>query len=115
VKPRLVCATTAGPLLVPCASRADLKYSETTKFAVGAVSGLLKFGSKVSGKATGPETSTYYLKGNRMRVEESDGDTKIIDLDAKHMTSINSGKKTHGVITFDETRAQPDPDVDFNI
>jgi hypothetical protein len=108
VKPRLVWATIAGLLLVPCASRADFKYAETTKFTGGAVAGLLKFASKVSGKAAGPQTSTYYVKGNRMRVEEGDGDIQIIDLDARHITSINPKKKTHEVITFDEMRTQLD-------
>jgi hypothetical protein len=108
VKPQCVCTTIACLLLVPCASRADFKYSETTKFTGGAVAGLLKFASKVSGKVAGPETSTYYLRGNRMRVEEGDGGIQIIDLDARHITSINSKKKTYGVITFDEMRAQLD-------
>jgi hypothetical protein len=106
VKRKLVCLTAAGALLLPCVSRADFKYTESTKFTGGAMAGLVKFAAPVGGKGDASDSSTYYIKRNRMRVEGSDGEIQIIDLDARQITSINPKKKTYGIISFAEMRAQ---------
>lgn len=103
---RWIASVTGLVLLVPQLSRADFKYSETTQFTGGAAAGLLKFASKVGGKNTGPEITTYYLKGNRMRIEDADGEIQIIDLDARHIIHIKTRNKSYGVITFAEMQAQ---------
>ena len=106
MKRQIVCMTVAGALLLPSISRADFKYTESTKFTGGAMAGLVKFAARVGGKGEGYDSSTYYIKGSRMRVEGSDGEIQIIDLDARQITSIDPKKKTYGIITFAEMRAQ---------
>jgi hypothetical protein len=94
-------------LLLPAAiSWADFKYSETTKISGGAMAGMVKFASSVSGRTNQPLQSTKYVKGNRMRIENADGSAQIIDLDGRRIISVDSARKTYGVITFDEMRAQ---------
>jgi len=94
-------------LLLPAAiSWADFKYSETTKIGGGAMAGMVKFASSVSGRTNQPLQSTKYVKGNRMRIENGDGSVQIIDLDGRRIISVDSARKTYGVITFDEMRAQ---------
>lgn len=106
MKREIVCAIAVGALLLPSVSRADFKYTESTKFSGGAMAGLVKFAARVGGKASEPDSSTYYIKGNRMRVEGSDGDIQIIDLDTRQIISIDPKKKTYVTITFAEMRAQ---------
>ena len=53
-----------------------------------------------------PAITTYYIKGNRMRTDESDGDIRIVDLDARTITEISPADKTYGVIGFDELNAR---------
>jgi hypothetical protein len=94
-------------LLLPTAiARADFKYSETRKISGGAMAGLVKFAGSVSGSAERPMQSTKYVRGNRMRIENSDGSVQIIDLDGRCIIAVDSARKTYGVITFDEMRAQ---------
>jgi hypothetical protein len=103
-----IVGVTSLVLLAPQISKADFKYTETTQFTGGAVAGLMRFASKVAGKHARPDSSTYYIKGNRMRVEDGDGEIQIIDLDVRHIISINPRTKTYGVITFAEMRSQLD-------
>jgi hypothetical protein len=93
-------------LLVPQRSRADFKYTETTKITGGALGGLMKFASRAGGKGSGPESSSYYIKGNRMRVEEGDAEIQIIDLDVRHIVRVDAKRHTYEVLTFEEMRAQ---------
>jgi hypothetical protein len=102
----LLYAAAAGILLLPSGSWADFKYVEGTKFIGGAMAGLMKFAARVGGKGNGADSSTYYIKGNRMRVEDSDGELQIIDLDARQIISIDPKKKTYAILTFAEMRAQ---------
>lgn len=93
-------------LLCPQRSRADFKYTESTKVTGGALGGLLKFASRVGGKGSLPDSSTYYLKGNCMRVEKGDAKVEIIDLDARHIVRMDRKQHTYVVLTFEEMRAQ---------
>ena len=103
---KLLYAVAAGMLLLPFASWADFKYVESTKFTGGAMAGLMKFAARVGGIGNGADGSTYYVKGNRMRVEDSDGEVQIIDLDARQIISIDPRKKSYAILTFAEMRAQ---------
>jgi hypothetical protein len=106
VNPKLLYAAVAGTLLLPSVSWADFKYVERTQFTGGAMAGLLKFAARAGGKGNGADSSTYYIKGNRMRVEDSDGEVQIIDLDGRQIISIDPKKKTYAILTFAEMRAQ---------
>jgi hypothetical protein len=70
------------------------------------MAGMVKFASSVGGRASQPSQSTKYVKGNRMRIENGDGSAQIIDLEGRRIISVNAARKTYGVITFDEMRAQ---------
>jgi hypothetical protein len=106
VNRKLFYVAAAGMLLLPSVSWADFKYVESTKFTGGAMAGLMKFAARVGGKGNGADSSTYYIKGNRMRVEDSDGEVQIIDLDARQIISIDPRKKSYAILTFAEMRAQ---------
>jgi len=45
------------------------------------------------------------VKGNRLRTDNADGTTQIIDLDGPPYHFYLMGKKTHAVATFDDIRA----------
>jgi hypothetical protein len=96
------------PLLAPQLSRADFQYTESIKITGGALSGLLKFASRFGGTGSLPDSSTYYIQGNRMRVEEGDAKIEIIDLDTRHIVRMDAKKHTCVVLTFEEMRAQLD-------
>ena len=88
-------------------SRADFKYSETTKITGGAMMGAVKFVSvfsKNAKQAMAPTTHTVAVKGNKMREEQSDGKIQIIDLDGKRFIEIDPQTKTYGVMTFEEMK-----------
>jgi hypothetical protein len=106
VNRKLLYVAEAGMLLLPSVSRADFKYVESTKFTGRAIAGLMKFAARVGGKGSGADSSTYYIKGNHMRVEGSDGELQIIDFDARQIISIDPKKKTYAILTFAEMRAQ---------
>src|SRR5690242_18852982 len=57
MKTWMTVVTAISLLLSSCPSRADFKYTENTKITGGAVAGLMKFASRVSGKAGVPESS----------------------------------------------------------
>ena len=92
-------------LLAPSVCWADFQYTETTKITGGLTAGLLKFTSKM-GAASGPTTSTRYVKGNRMRIESGNGKAQIFDLDGHRMIVIDDKQKTYTVMTFDQMREQ---------
>ena len=72
-------------------------------------SALGKFSGKGKDKdmedALKPVTVTHYVKGNRMRTDNSDGTIQIIDLDGHRIIGIDPQKKSYGVVTFDELKA----------
>lgn len=88
--------------------RADFQYSETTTITGGAVSGLMKFASRMGGSNAGPTTTTYQVKGNRMRIEHGNGQVEIIDLDRRLMINLDEKKRTYSSITFEQMRTQLD-------
>jgi hypothetical protein len=94
VNRKLLYAAAAGILLLPSASWADFKYVESRKFTGGAITGLMNFAARVGGKGNGADSSIYFIKGNRMRIEDSDREVQIIDLDARQIISIDSQKST---------------------
>lgn len=106
MKRTILCATAASALLLPRVSRVDFKHAESTKFTCGARAGLIKFAASAAGKGDGSDRTSYCIKENRMRVEGSDGEIQTIDLDARHIMRIDPKKKTCGIITFAEMRAQ---------
>lgn len=93
-------------------ARADFHYTDTAKITGGVMVGMAKFASAL-GKAAGqdaqealkPVTVTHYVKGNKLRTDNSDGTIQIIDLDGRRMIGIDPQKKTYGVVTFDELKA----------
>jgi len=106
VNGKLLYVAATGMLLLPSAGWADFKYVESTKFTGGAMAGLMKFAAHVGGKGNGANGSTYYVKGNRMRVEDGDGEVQIIDLDARQIVTLDSKRRMYGIITFAEMREQ---------
>jgi hypothetical protein len=94
------------PLSVP--ALADFKYTDTSQITGGALAGMANFAakfSKDSRAAMQPVATTHYVKGNRLRTDNSDGTVQIIDLDGRRMISIDNQKKTYSVVTFDEMKA----------
>ena|SRR5579864_25206 len=86
---------------------ADFKYSETSEVTGGMMHGMMKFAgafSKNARQANGPMESTIYVKGNRLRRDESMGKVHIIDLDSRRMIDIDTTQHTYSVITFDQMR-----------
>jgi hypothetical protein len=56
-------------------------------------------------QALQPTTTTHYVKGNRLRTDNPDGTTQIIDLDGRRVIAIDLNKKTYAVATFDQIQA----------
>jgi hypothetical protein len=94
------------PLSVP--ARADFKYTDTSQITGGALMGMAKFAakfSKDSRDAFQPTVTTHYLKDNRLRTDNAEGFTEIIDLDGRRFIKINNKKKEYSVATFEEIKA----------
>jgi hypothetical protein len=88
--------------------RADFKYTDTSQITGGALMGMAKFAakfSKDSRDAFQPTVATHYLKGNRLRTDNADGFTEIIDLDGRRFIKIDNKKKEYSVATFEEIKA----------
>ncbi|HEV2491477.1 MAG TPA: hypothetical protein VG204_00225 [Terriglobia bacterium] len=86
---------------------ADFKYSETSQVTGGMMHGMMKFAgafSKNARQANGPMESTIYVKGNRLRRDESMGKVHIIDLDGRRMIDMDTNQHTYTVMTFDQMR-----------
>ena len=52
-----------------------------------------------------PQTSTHYVKGDRMRTDHTDGTSQIIDVGKQRVLFVDNNKKTYAVATFDQIRA----------
>ncbi len=86
---------------------ADFQYSETSKITGGSMVTMTKslgVFSKNARSITEPQTTIHSLKGNRLRMEHSDGRIEIIDLDAKRFINIDNAKKTYSSMTFAEMK-----------
>src|SRR5450432_384802 len=89
-------------------ARGDFKYTETTQMTGGAMMGMATFAakfSKGSRDAFKPTTTTRYVKGDRMRNDNSDGTVQIIDLDGRQIINIDNAKRQYSVTTFEEMKA----------
>ncbi len=89
-------------------SRADFKYTESSKITGGMMAGMMKVMgtfSKDAKRASEAITTTTYLKGNSLRRDQGDGTVEIIDLDGRRMIHLNPQKHTYSVVTFEEMRA----------
>ncbi|HUI43506.1 MAG TPA: hypothetical protein VL523_16195 [Terriglobia bacterium] len=93
-----------GILVCAGSSRADFKYTESSKITGGAMAGMMKVAGMFSKQAREPIVSTEYLKGHKMRRDSSDGRSSIIDLDGRRIIEIDNKKRTYSVMTFDQMR-----------
>jgi hypothetical protein len=93
-------------------ARADFKYTETSQMTGGSMLGMMKFASKFArGDAKKqeqdmlqPTNTTHSVKGDRLRTDNQDGTTQIIDVAGKRVIVIDNNKKTYAVATFDQIR-----------
>src|ERR1700676_190409 len=96
-------------LLVVCGiSKADFKYTQSSKMTGGSLMSMTKslgVFSKNARQLDEPQLTTIMVKGNRMRSEHSAGTVEIIDLDARRFINIDTVKKTYSTMTFDEFKA----------
>lgn len=89
-------------------ARADFKYTESSQITGGMMVGMLKVAgvfSKEAKQARGPMQSTTYVKGNRMRTDDANGEVKIMDLDGRRIIALDPKTRTYSVVTFDQMRA----------
>lgn len=92
-------------------ARADFKYSDSSKITGGTLKSMMKtvgIFSKQASQAMKPITTTRYIKGDRMRSDDSDGRIEIIDLAGRRIINLDPQKKTYTEITFDEMKASLD-------
>ncbi|MGC1687330.1 MAG: hypothetical protein WA734_17015, partial [Candidatus Acidiferrales bacterium] len=52
-----------------------------------------------------PTSRTHYVKGDRLRTDNEDGTSQIIDVGGRRVIFIDNNKKTYAVATFDQIRA----------
>src|SRR5579862_62770 len=91
-------------------ARADFKYTETSQMTGGSLLGMMKFASKFArGDAKkqeqdmlAPTSTTHYVKGDRLRTDNADGTTQIIDVGRRRVILIDNNKKTYAEATFDQ-------------
>jgi hypothetical protein len=94
-------------------ARADFKYTETSQMTGGSMLSMMKFVSKFSlGDAKKQEkemlqpiTTAHYVKGDRLRTDNEDGTSQIIDVGGRRVIFIDNNKKTYAVATFDQIKA----------
>jgi hypothetical protein len=89
------------------ASRADFKYTESSKMTGGALMGAMRFMgafSKQARESNAAQISTRAVKGNRFREEHPDGRVEVIDLDGRRFINIDPKAKTYSVMTFEEMK-----------
>ncbi len=112
---KIIQASLASFLLLSSAApaRADFKYTETSQMTGGSMITMMKFVSKFSrGDAKKQEkemlqpiSTTHYVKGDRLRTDNEDGTSQIIDVGGRRVIFIDNNKKTYAVATFDQIRA----------
>jgi hypothetical protein len=89
-------------------ARADFKYSDTSRITGGSLKSMMKtvsVFSKQASQAMKPVTTTHYVKGDRMRSDNADGQVQIIDLQGRRFIAIDTQKHTYTETTFDEMKA----------
>ncbi len=90
-------------LLLVAAAWADVKYESTTKVKLGGKLGAVVGAMGKLGLAPMKSTETVYVKGDKMRTDESRKST-IVDLEGERIITLNRKKKTYTVLTFEEMR-----------
>jgi hypothetical protein len=91
-------------------ARADFEYTETSQVTGGALVSMMKVATifargdakKQEQQAMQPTATTHYVKGGRLRTDNADGTSQIIDLEGRRVISIDNTKKTYGVATFEQ-------------
>jgi hypothetical protein len=91
-------------------ARADFEYTETSQVTGGALVKMMKVAGffahgdakKQEQQALQPTSTTHYVKGGKLRTDNADGTSQIIDVDGKRVISIDNTNKTYGVATFDQ-------------
>jgi hypothetical protein len=94
-------------------ARADFRYTETSQVTGGSLIKMMKAVSifargdakKQEKQMLEPVATTHYVKGGRLRTDNSDGTIEIIDIDGQRVIAIDTNKKTYGVATFDQIKA----------
>src|ERR1039457_3702408 len=94
-------------------ARADFKYTETSQMTGGSMLAMMKFASKFArGDAKKqekdmlkPTSTTHYVKGDRLRTDNEDGTSQIIDVGGRRVIFIDNNNKTYAVATFDQIKA----------
>jgi hypothetical protein len=94
-------------------ARADFKYTETSQMTGGSLLSVMKFASKFARgdakkqeqDALAPTSTTHYVKDDRLRTDNADGTTQIIDVGRQRVIFIDNNKKTYAEATFDQIRA----------
>ncbi|MGH9513543.1 MAG: hypothetical protein ACRD2U_15545 [Terriglobales bacterium] len=92
-------------IMTSCVSRADFKYSESSKMTGGSLMTMTKtlgVFSKSARQINEPQLTTVMVKGNRMRSEQSDGMVEIIDLDGRRFVHIDPAHRAYSIVTFDD-------------
>ena len=112
---KIIRASLAAFLLLAATSpaRADFKYTETSQMTGGSLLTMVKFVSKFSHgdnkkqekDMLQPTTRTHYVKGDRLRTDNEDGTSQIIDVGGRRVIFIDNNNKTYAVATFDQIRA----------
>lgn len=112
---KIVQASLASLLLfaVTAPVRADFKYTETSQMTGGSLLTMMKFASKFARgdakkqeqEALQPTSTTHYVKGDRLRTDNQDGTSQIIDVAGRRVIFIDNNKKTYAVATFDQIQA----------
>jgi len=95
-------------LLFASTARADFKYSDTSKITGGTLKTMMKtvgLFSKQASQSMKAVNTTHYVKGDRMRSDDSDGRVQIIDLAGRRIIQMDPQKHTYTEITFDEMKA----------
>jgi hypothetical protein len=94
-------------------ARADFQYTETSQVTGGSLVKVMKVATMFSRgeskrqaqQALQPTTTTHYVSGNRLRVDNADGTVQIIDLDRRRVIEIDTKTKTYAVATFEQIHA----------
>jgi len=112
---KIIRASLAALLLLASTApaRADFKYTETSQMTGGSLLTMVKFVSKFSHgdnkkqekDMLQPTTRTHYVKGDRLRTDNEDGTSQIIDVGGRRVIFIDNNNKTYAVATFDQIRA----------
>ncbi len=99
-------------LTLTAPARADFKYTETSQVTGGSLVSVMKVAGifargdtkKQEQQMMQPTSTTHAVKSNRLRTDNADGTSQIIDLDGRRVIAIDNNKKTYAVATFQQIR-----------